>query len=107
MSKRRGWYRLGLVLSAAWTLCVCAVVSYEYFVARQSNDLWFVTYIHGPVPDPPHPGIIWDIPTLRVLPLLFAIVLPLGVIWILVPALVLAFSWVRAGFRSIGNGSLC
>lgn len=99
MNRRRGWFRLGIVLSVVWVLGVSAVAAYEYFVALPADNLWFVTYVPSSAPDPKHPNIVWGVPTPKVRVLTTALLGPLAAVWLLALAAAMAGSWVCAGFR--------
>lgn len=98
MGKRRGWRRLAIALSIVWALVVCARVTYEYFVVRPSDRLWFVEYVPGSVPDPKDPRFVPDVPSVKVVQAVFAAILPIGAVWLVVLS-VWSVSWIRAGFR--------
>jgi len=100
MKSRRGWIRLGIVLSVGWAVLIGAFATYEYFLAPSSDEHWFVAYVPGSEVDPKNPGFIPDVPSLKVGPLLTTLFLPLAVVWAATPLVVWAISWVRAGFRS-------
>jgi hypothetical protein len=91
----RGWIRLGLVTSAIWVGIVCVGVAYEYFNATPTSAHLFIEYVPGTTPDPEHPDIIWDIPSVKLKSVLLATFPPVALMWLLGAAV----SWVRAGFK--------
>lgn len=110
VSKRKGWIRLGIVLSLAWILSVVAFGTYDYFAARSDTGAL------RSFPDRSLAGG-WEEPGKRTA-FTFCLVRETGVSceihftflallalapviigWLVAVAVAVSFRWVREGFR--------
>jgi len=109
LSRRNGWLRLGIVLSALWLLGVAIYASWEYQSMQSS-------LAHSALPSELPPSE-WEVVgqqsfltdcklvqgqascASRVANLASLALLPILAIWPMVLLLVCAFLWVRTGFR--------
>lgn len=96
----KGWIRLGAVLSVVWIAVVITIAAREYYFALGTEHLWFVEFVPGTKAPNSDPGVVFDVPRFRMLPLTMVISIPLVAAWTLIPLVVWAAGWVRAGFVS-------
>jgi hypothetical protein len=111
LTKRKGWIRLGFVLSAAWLIGVLIYAAFDYHSVR--TDL--VTAVRTADPSLAKGG--WEVVgqqsfltncdakdkevscSPRALNLAALGLLPIAISWLAAILLVIAVLWVRAGFR--------
>ena len=106
----KGWFRIGIVLSALWLLCAAAFVATDYFGARA-----YPAPVLSNVPPPPQgfelirnesaftlctPSRTGEAScTPRASHVAALALLPIGIGWAVVLLLIAAVRWVGAGFR--------
>lgn len=114
LAQRRGWIRLGVVLSIAWVVGVFAYAISDHYALRADA----IATVDAPEPATPPVVTRWDIVgqqsfltecdikyklvtcSPRVLNLALLTFLPIVGGWLIVVLIVYAVLWIRAGFRS-------
>ena len=96
----RGWIRLGLVLTLAWTLAVVGYVIYEWRFVWKPDSVFFAawpdnTSSHSGFNDDPIPLIV----RLKLQMVAAAIGAPVACVWFLILVVGSAIRWILDGFK--------
>jgi len=94
---RKGWRRLGIVISIAWSLVICGYATYEWQAPFYQKSVFFIIVPH-PEFAAPNEAIPVTTPFLTEW-FVSVLAFPLAALWVVL-LIRPAITWVRAGFKA-------